>query len=100
MPSQTRKPETPSPRTMPRTGRMVTHFSLGSAFSSHGFSTSPLRTRRLWMYRWARSSKRVPPLALEEPKLYVGREPKKQTKKNKPKPDHKKANDTTPSPKG
>lgn len=53
------------------TGKMVTHFSFGSLFPSHGFSISPFFTRREWKYLCPRVSK-LRPTALESPKLEGG----------------------------
>ncbi len=48
---------------------MVTHFSLGSFFASHGFSTSPLCTLLEWKYLDGRAL-----TAEEEPKEDAGLE--------------------------
>ena len=63
----------PRPIKIPMMGRIVTHFSLGSFFSSHGFSTSPFLILREWKYLWLRVS-RERPSALELPKLDAGLE--------------------------
>src|SRR6266566_4622062 len=85
------------PMQMPRTGRIVTHFSLGSFFSSQGFTTSPFVTLLVWKYLWARSSKRA--RALDEPKLEGGLEGDGLANGLGP-PVRCDACDSTPSPKG
>lgn len=39
-----------NPMANPINGIIVTHFSFGSTFAIHGFSTSPFRTRLEWKY--------------------------------------------------
>jgi len=49
-PSHTKKAATPQPMSSPIIGKMVTHFSLGSFFDFHGWSTSPFFTLLEWKY--------------------------------------------------
>lgn len=49
-PSYTKKPASASPMANPINGIIVTHFSFGSFFATHGFSTSPFLTRLEWKY--------------------------------------------------
>lgn len=60
------------------TGRIVTHFSLGSFLESQGFAMSSLLTRREWKYRGATTGMRPVALAplpgYELAKLDGGRE--------------------------
>ena len=86
------------PMKMPITGKMVTHFSLGSTFLVHGFSTSPFLILREWKNLCDLSSKR-PPMAEEEPKLLAGREAEGLAKGFGP-PVRCEACDSRPSPKG
>lgn len=57
------------PANRPIIGIIVTHFSFGSFFASHGRSTSPFLTRREWKYLFGRDR-----IAEELPNDEAGRE--------------------------
>jgi hypothetical protein len=50
-PIHTKIAHMPTPMSSPAHGIMVTHFSRGSFFASHGFDTVPFLTLLLWKYR-------------------------------------------------